>query len=737
MRTMAIEWPWTKGKRADDAAVVRLNFWPMAALVAIVLLAGILRFYDLSALGYVNAYYTAGVKAMLQSWHNFFFVAAEPGGSVSLDKPPVGFWLQAASAAVFGVNAFGVLLPQLLAGMASVVLLYHLVQRRFGQLAGLVAALALAITPVVVATDRNNTIDSTLVLTLLLAAWAFIKATEGGKLKFLLLGAGLVGIGFNIKMLEAYLPLPAFYALYFLGAPDRLLRKIASVAIATVLLLVISLSWITIVDLTPAGQRPYVGSSGTNSAWNLAIGYNGVQRLLGMGRNSGNLLSILTGGSSNSGRGFGSRQASTGGFQPQGAPPQGGNFEPGQPPAGGFQAPQGGGFAQGGPQGAPPGGAQRGAFQPPDDGGGRGGFGGSPGGSPDGGAGGGMFGTGQPGPLRLFTGQMSNEISWLLPFGLFAGLLLAFRSRLRWPIAPKHQAVVLWGGWLLTGTVFFSVAGFFHPYYLVMLGAPLAALVGLGVAELWHMWQGREAGWQGAPWLALGLTLVAAGGTTMLQLSRATALAGTVWWLPVVAAIFGAGVVLLVLARREWPRVAAVGFACLVAAMLITPGIWSGLTTLYSTSSLPEAYAGRNRGGFGGPGGGPGAGVDQALLTYLEANTQGMKYLMAVPSSNQGAGYVIQTGRGVLYLGGFGGQDRVETAESMAALVANHELRYVYEGGGRGGPGAGQSDVSNWVASACKPVQYDTTAQGSATSGSNNRGNRGFGGGTLYDCQAG
>ena len=117
-------------------------------------------------LGYANHYYTAATVSMLQSWHNFFYVAAEPGGAVSVDKPPLGLWLQAISAFVFGVNTFGVLLPELLAGVLSVALLYRLVSRRFGYLAGLLAALALAITPVAVATDRNNTIDSLLILTL-------------------------------------------------------------------------------------------------------------------------------------------------------------------------------------------------------------------------------------------------------------------------------------------------------------------------------------------------------------------------------------------------------------------------------------------------------------------------------------------------------------------------------------------------------------------------------------------
>ncbi len=142
------------------------------ALGAIMALAVALRFYNLDALGEANHYYTAAVQAMLQSWHNFFFAAAEPGGSVTVDKPPVGLWFQVVSAYFFGVNGFGVLLPQLLAGVLSVILVYHLIRCTFGPLPGLVAALALTITPVAVAPDRNNTMESTLILTLLLAAAA-------------------------------------------------------------------------------------------------------------------------------------------------------------------------------------------------------------------------------------------------------------------------------------------------------------------------------------------------------------------------------------------------------------------------------------------------------------------------------------------------------------------------------------------------------------------------------------
>ena len=142
------------------------------ALAAILALAAGLNLYGLGQDGWVNAYYAAGVRSMLESWSNFFFVSFDPGGFVSLDKPPLGFWLQALSAKGLGFRPLSLLLPQALAGIGAVALLYLLVRRRFGPLAGLVAALVLALTPISVATNRNNTIDSLLVLVCLGAVWA-------------------------------------------------------------------------------------------------------------------------------------------------------------------------------------------------------------------------------------------------------------------------------------------------------------------------------------------------------------------------------------------------------------------------------------------------------------------------------------------------------------------------------------------------------------------------------------
>jgi len=673
-------------------------------LAAIVILAAILRFANLDAIGYANHYYTAAVTAMLQSWHNFFFVAAEPGGSVSVDKPPLGLWIQAISAYFLGVSGFSVVLPEILAGIFSVMVLYHLVKRSFGVVAGWIAVLALAITPVVIATDRNNTMDSTLILTLLLATWAFVKATETRKLRFLLLGALLVGLGFNIKMLEAYLPLPAFYTLYFFGAQEKIWIKIRNLAIATVLLLVISFSWAVAVDLTPASQRPYVGSSGDNSEMSLIFGYNGVNRLLGMmGKRNNQTNQLPNGGAPAQGPGM------NGAFPPPASNGTQNGLPPNRPPFNG----------QGFPPNNPPQGVR----------------------PNQGGPGPGGFNIGQAGALRLFIAPLSKETSWLLPFGIFAMLILLF-TRLRWPVESKHRALILWGGWLVTAGIFFSIAGFFHEYYLSMMAAPLAALVGIGVMELWKLGQKYF-------WLAAGLLSIVAGSTLAFQYWTAQSFTKNLWWLYVALGIFAIGFIALIASFVVSNRklIASLGFAFIVTAMMITPGAWSVLTNLNTSAnqSLPAAYSGGNN---SGPANRGGTQVNQTLLSYLQQNTQGMKYLMAVPSSMQGADYVIATGRPVLYLGGFSGQDAVETPESLSQLVSSGQLRYIYWGGGGGGPNGGSINISRWVTSSCKAVRgFETTTRNAGAPdgtgvGADGRLNHQFiaagpGGNmqvTLYDC---
>src|SRR3954452_7018819 len=165
--------------------------WHGLALAAILVLSAFLNLFRLTSEGYGNSYYAAAVKNMLTSWHNFFFVSFD-AGFVSVDKPPLGLWIQAASAYLFGFSGLSLLLPQAVAGILCVAVLYHLLSRTFGVVAGLIGALVLAVTPISVATSRNNTMDMLLVLSVLVAAWAFVQAARRGSLGWLVVGAILV-----------------------------------------------------------------------------------------------------------------------------------------------------------------------------------------------------------------------------------------------------------------------------------------------------------------------------------------------------------------------------------------------------------------------------------------------------------------------------------------------------------------------------------------------------------------
>lgn len=664
-----------------------------ALIVAIIMVASfVLHMYNIDAIGNANEYYTAAVEAMLKSWSNFFFVAAEPGGSVTVDKPPLGLWIEAIFAYFLGVSGFSVSLPNILAGVFGIGLLYSMVKKYMGELAGITAAFVMAITPVFIATNRNNTMDGMLVFTLLLAAWAFIKATEEGKLRWVLLGAFIVGLGFNIKMLQAFLPLPAFYALYFFGSKEGWLKKILNLGIATLLLVVISLSWAVVVDLVPAENRPYIGSSDNNTVMGLIFGHNGVSRL------------------ESNGRGGNTPPSSTQPNQPSndGATPQQGQTQ-GPPPAAleacadqtqgascSF-ATQNGNTIEGScitppnqtslacaPQGMIPQNGQ----QPV----------GGPNGQQNGGT---PFSneTGSPSAFRFFTSPLSKQMSWLLPFALISVLLALFGSNIKLPIeSGVHKALILWGGWLLTCVVFFSmVSGIFHAYYAIMLAPALGGMVGIGFSQL-YKWGKVNT------WVVVGF-IVAVALTLGFQIFATTQYNEFAQWMLGTGILLGLGILLMSVSRRA-------AYAVILSAALVIPTYWSVMTvTNGSNNNLPTAYEGQNQNGQDGflasppqnqSNGNRGGDriVNAELLDYLQANTQDVEYLLAVPSSQQGAQYVLETGRPVLYMGGFGGQDEVVTVDDLKEMVANGELRYILYGGDRGN----KQDIIDWLSTSCAVV---------------------------------
>lgn len=242
-------------------------------MVVLLGLAAALRLWRLEANGFGNEYYAAGVRSMLQGLHLFFYNAFDPAGLVSLDKPPLAFWIQTASARLLGYDGWAIHLPQALAGAASVGLVYALT-RRFGRIAAFIAALLLALTPIAVASDRSNNTDSWLVFFLLLAAWL---ALRGRGLSFVF-AMMVLGLAFNVKMLAALVCGPALLAGWWLAGTLDWRQRLAWMAAGGVALAVVALSWAVVFDLTPPPQRPVAGSSPSNSMLELIVRHNGVER---------------------------------------------------------------------------------------------------------------------------------------------------------------------------------------------------------------------------------------------------------------------------------------------------------------------------------------------------------------------------------------------------------------------------------------------------------------------------
>jgi len=251
------------------------------ALGLIVALAAVLELAALDREGWSNEYYAAAVRSMLDGPSTFFFGSFDPGGFITLDKPPFGFWVEVLSARLFGYSGVSLLLPGALAAIASIWLLARLVGRHFGRLAGLIAALVLAVTPISVATARNNTVDSLLVLVVLLAVGALLRWGDTGRWRWLVLAGALVGLGFNVKMLEAYLVVPALGLAVLADRRWSVRRRIGHLGLALVALVVVSFSWALLVDAVPAASRPFVGGSKVNTVVDLALNYNGIDRLAG------------------------------------------------------------------------------------------------------------------------------------------------------------------------------------------------------------------------------------------------------------------------------------------------------------------------------------------------------------------------------------------------------------------------------------------------------------------------
>ena len=366
-----------------------------SAVVVIAALAGLSYAWELGR-DPLEPYYAAAVRSMSGSWHDFIFGAFDPAGTITLDKLPGAFWVQALSVRAFGYSTWAMVLPQVVEGVVTVLVLYRAVRRLAGPAAGLIAAFVLAVSPAVVALDRGNISDSLMILLLVLAADAVSGAVaRGGQWWRLILAGVYVGLAFQAKMIEAWLVLPALGLAYLISGPGPVWRRVRQLVVAGVVAAVVSLAWMTAVSLVPAASRPFADGSHDNSFYQQVFVYNGFGRF-----GEQTPLQLLTGVL---GQNVSVLELSSA----------------------------------------------------------------------------------APGPARLLEDELGRDTGWLLPAaGLIAVAgLVSLRRKPRGD--PLRACLILWGCWLVTLWVTFSVTTELNTYYTAALAPAAAAIVGAGVAAAW------------------------------------------------------------------------------------------------------------------------------------------------------------------------------------------------------------------------------------------------------------
>ncbi|WP_195165655.1 glycosyltransferase family 39 protein [Mycobacteroides abscessus] len=254
-------------------------------LAAVLLTITVVYLWDISQNGWSNAFYAAAVQSGSESWKAWFFGSFDPQNYVTVDKPAGGLWLMGLSARLFGFSSASMLIPQAILAIASAALIRAAVRRQAGPGAGLLAAALFALIPVVSVMFRHSNPDAPMVFGMVLAAYFTTRAIDSKRSRsaagwLALAGVG-IGFAFLCKTLEGLLVAPALLLAYLVSAKWPWKTTFLHILGAGVALLASSGWWMAAVALTPAASRPYVDNSTDNSEWTLAVGYNGLDRLLG------------------------------------------------------------------------------------------------------------------------------------------------------------------------------------------------------------------------------------------------------------------------------------------------------------------------------------------------------------------------------------------------------------------------------------------------------------------------
>ena len=402
-------------------------------LVFILFVGAFLRFSRIN--DFDNPYYTATAFSVIKTWNNFLFASSDPLGVVSVDKPPLAFWLQGIGIYFFGTEKWAVNIFQAILGIISILILYSLIKPTFGRISALVSSSILCVIPSSVIIDSRNEPDALMMFLVLCSSFFIIKSVRSNNVFWLIPFALFIGLAFNTKMLVALIPLPVFFLYYFLSKDEKLFKKIKHLFLTSLLITIISFSWIFIVWITPSNERPWVGSTSDNSIWTLVFEYNGFNRFEGF---------------------LGPPPQ---GPPPQGAPPQG---RPSQLPGGPPQVtPPQGGLSQ----------LPVAPFQ--------------------------MFDQGY-GILGLLFGRIGASTGWLLGWTILLGIINVSNSLSKSKLKnyknitnffkkdEYHSESFMWFFWLILGFFIFGVANATdtHAYYLVALSIPIAGVFGIAFTEI-------------------------------------------------------------------------------------------------------------------------------------------------------------------------------------------------------------------------------------------------------------
>lgn len=290
---------------------------------------------------------------------------------------------------------------------------------------------------------------------------------------------------------------------------------------------------------------------------------------------------------------------------------------------------------------------------------------------------GGVNENGNYGALRLFDQQLSGLASWfLLPaLGMLVvaiALWLNRKSFRSWPSEEKQRwhSILFWGAWLIPMAVFFSIAGFMHRYYVVMIAPATAALSAIAITRAWNSRHQR--------WL-VPLVIVSTLAVQCIFVLRSS------WrWLALamlIAGLLGVGLYLL-----QKKRLAAV---ILAIALLIAPVAWS-LTPVFGSlnSHIPDV----------GPDADVTSGFSQrdtassALSDYIKEHYNGERWALAVSSANTASPIILSTGLPVMAIGGYSGRDSILTLEALKEYVSSGALRYILLNNEQG-----QSELYQWI----------------------------------------